>query len=78
MRTEELLDGTEPGLPKAIWKLTPVGMVPVCPLAVMTLYAVTWGHVDTHSTVLRHHAQNTGRKSVQRASQDIMRPVILP
>ncbi len=54
MRTEELLDGTEPGLPKAIWKLTPVGMVPVCPLAVMTLYAVTWGHVDTHSTVLRH------------------------
>lgn len=29
------------GESELIWKLTPVGIVPVCPLAVMTLYAVT-------------------------------------
>ena len=48
MHTEELLDGAEPGLPEAIWKLTPVGRVPVCPLAVMTPYAVTCEHAKTH------------------------------
>ena len=45
MRTEELLEGAEPGLPEPIWKLTPVGRVPVCPLAVMTLYAVTCARI---------------------------------
>ncbi len=35
------------------WKLTPVGIVPVCPLAWITPNAVTCAHVPACSTALR-------------------------
>lgn len=58
VHTEELLEGAEAGLPEPIWKLTPVGRVPVWPLAVMTLYAVTCAGEHTwHMKALQDFAQ---------------------